>query len=376
MSSNPPKVNQYFFDCQFQAFKSFAKEKSGMEFISFASNPYVENQENYKYRIYEDARKNLGFQFWASSDIGSGKIVNSAIHAIELETNNLVPWQKRYGPKSRPHQLLFEAKEQPTLLREIEKALFSLYRENEDEKLFGWLVSLLGKKYPLIAYLFFLKDRSKYLPIAPDNFDRAFEHLGIDFTTSHKCSWENYSAYLDIIDEIKCLLSESLVIEVTLLDAHSFTWMLACQMQAENKLADVSAYFDLTTTEREILAKGRIGQDRFRADLISYWLTCAVTGFANPSLLRASHIKPWKRGDASERLNTFNGLLLSPTLDACFDAGYISFDDDGNILISRSLSNEDCKILGISADMSLRRIEPAHREFLKYHRENIFKSNA
>ncbi|RKY67696.1 MAG: HNH endonuclease, partial [Candidatus Latescibacterota bacterium] len=30
----------------------------------------------------------------------------------------------------------------------------------------------------------------------------------------------------------------------------------------------------------------------------------------------------------------YNGLLLSPNLDACFDSGFISFDDAGNILIS------------------------------------------
>jgi hypothetical protein len=46
-----------------------------------------------------------------------------------------------------------------------------------------------------IAYLYFLKDFSRYVPIAPNYFDQAFEMLGVVFVTSHKCSWVNYSTY-------------------------------------------------------------------------------------------------------------------------------------------------------------------------------------
>ena len=100
-------------------------------------------------------------------------------------------------------------------------------------------------------------------------------------------------------------------------------------MEKAGRLADVAEYLALSKSERDAIIKARIGQGGVRQSLIEYWSSCAVTGCANTQLLRASHIKPWKVADLKERLSLYNGLLLSPALDACFDAGYISFDDQG-----------------------------------------------
>jgi predicted restriction endonuclease len=132
------------------------------------------------------------------------------------------------------------------------------------------------------------------------------------------------------------MLAESLTVEVTFLDAHTFAWMLVGHMEHENMLADVQEYLNLSSSEREAVVKARIGQGRFRDSLIAYWSTCAVTGCMEDSLLRASHIKPWAKASLPERLSLYNGLLLSPALDACFDSGYVSFDDEGKILLTRS----------------------------------------
>jgi hypothetical protein len=87
------------------------------------------------------------------------------------------------------------------------------------------------------------------------------------------------------------------------------------------------------TTEAERLVVQRVGQDVFRAALMDYWGgRCAVTGCAEPLLLRASHIKPWALcATDAERLDVKNGLLLTAHLDAAFDAGLIDFDDAGQI---------------------------------------------
>ena len=53
--------------------------------------------------------------------------------------------------------------------------------------------------------------------------------------------------------------------------------------------------------------------------------------FEMPSLLIASHIKPWHVCDDKERLDKFNGLMLSPNIDALFDNGLITFDINGTI---------------------------------------------
>ena len=118
--------------------------------------------------------------------------------------------------------------------------------------------------------------------------------LGTDFKTSRRASWGNYSTYIVLISELKNMLAESLDTEVTLLDAHSFTWMLSAQMQAEKKLADVEDYLKLSKTERDAIVKARIGQGRFRKYLINYWSACAryrmhrvdtIKGFSHQTLV-------------------------------------------------------------------------------------------
>ena len=129
-----------------------------------------------------------------------------------------------------------------------------------------------------------------------------------------------------------------------------------------------------STTEVERLRKERIGQDVFRRALLNYWEdACAVTGVKNSTLLRASHIIPWARCESDEeRLNVHNGLLLVATLDAAFDAGLITFEDDGSILISSRLAESDQTSAGIGPDLKLARMNDEIKKRLDWHRLNLF----
>lgn len=80
----------------------------------------------------------------------------------------------------------------------------------------------------------------------------------------------------------------------------------------------------LSVTEKEVLIKSRIGQGKFRQNLINYWQGCSVTQCDNYPLLMASHIMPWRKADNRQRIDLFNGLLLTPNLDKLFDKGFIS----------------------------------------------------
>ena len=102
------------------------------------------------------------------------------------------------------------------------------------------------------------------------------------------------------------------------------------------------------------------------------WEGCAVTEVKLPSVLRASHIKPWRFSDNSERLDPYNGLLLLPQYDQLFDRGLISFDDDGDLLRSPALKHLDPAKLGIRLDDKLRKIAGEHIGFLQYHRREVF----
>jgi hypothetical protein len=123
-------------------------------------------------------------------------------------------------------------------------------------------------------------------------------------------------------------------------------------------------------TEAERLVIQRVGQDVFREALLSYWGgCCAVSGVADPRLLRASHIKPWAKCETdAERLDVYNGLLLAAHLDAAFDAGLVSFADDGKILFSARFTLADRYAIGIHDQLALRRVGARHLPNLAWHR--------
>lgn len=129
-------------------------------------------------------------------------------------------------------------------------------------------------------------------------------------------------------------------------------------------------------TEIERLAVQRIGQNIFREKLFEYWEgKCAITGLSIATLLRASHIKPWSDSTDSERLNVYNGLLLSPSLDLAFDKGLISFSDIGTIILSPTFYSSEAEKIGISSKFHLSTYQPQHEVFMKWHREKIFLLN-
>ena len=145
-----------------------------------------------------------------------------------------------------------------------------------------------------------------------------------------------------------------------------------------NPLQDIEKFKithkELTETEREAIVQSRIGQGIFRDDLKKYWgEKCAITECELVKTLKASHIKPWRSSNNTERLDVYNGLLLIPNLDSAFDYGYISFDNEGKIIISSLLKENDKAKLGIHSELRIRKVEESHLKYLEYHRQNIFK---
>lgn len=132
-------------------------------------------------------------------------------------------------------------------------------------------------------------------------------------------------------------------------------------------------YTTLDKTEQRQIIVSRLGQGNFRKNVIRLWGSCSLTGLQNLSLLRASHIKPWKDSDNQERLTPFNGLLLTPDYDFLFDKGYVSFLENGSILISNRLDGFARKVFDVKDDLRLRRVFPENKEYLDFHRSEIFK---
>lgn len=126
-------------------------------------------------------------------------------------------------------------------------------------------------------------------------------------------------------------------------------------------------------TEAERMVRQRVGQNKFREALLDYWGgACAVTGAAIPEVLRASHAKPWAECTTdAERLDVFNGFLLSANLDALFDRFLISFDEQGVLVIATALTEQDLLPLGISPGMKLRWVNALHQPYLALHRARL-----
>lgn len=133
-----------------------------------------------------------------------------------------------------------------------------------------------------------------------------------------------------------------------------------------------------SATEALRLTKQRVGQDLFRKALMDYWGgACAVTGLHLPELLRASHAKPWADcATDAERLDVFNGFLLSAQLDALFDSGLITFDEQGLLLPAAKLTDVHQVLLGLADEppLHLRWISAAHLPYLAWHRTHVFQS--
>lgn len=131
----------------------------------------------------------------------------------------------------------------------------------------------------------------------------------------------------------------------------------------------------LGDTEAERVQKVRIGQDRFRDALMNYWNgICPLTGISNSELLRASHIIGWADCDSDqERLNVYNGLLLSSLWDAAFDCGLVTFDDLGRAIISPAMNNKAVNALQIENAPALS-LTDEHRRRLGWHRTNRWQA--
>ncbi len=135
---------------------------------------------------------------------------------------------------------------------------------------------------------------------------------------------------------------------------------------------DIKAKEKMRATTKETLINARLGQGDFRAGLMKRWnAACAVTGCNQPEVLRASHIKPWKPSDNRDRLNPRNGLLLSANLDALFDKGLISFQDNGTMMISTQVSELTRSLLGLPARLR-KQLNDEEKGFLTFHRDTIF----
>lgn len=129
----------------------------------------------------------------------------------------------------------------------------------------------------------------------------------------------------------------------------------------------------LRDTDKRQLVRSRRGQGLFRSRLENIEKSCRVTGVSKRNHLIASHIKPWAESSNIEKLDGSNGLLLAPHVDHLFDKGYISFQDDGSLIVSPQLAPSVLADWGVQAKINVGGFTSKQRFYLAYHRDNRLK---
>lgn len=136
-------------------------------------------------------------------------------------------------------------------------------------------------------------------------------------------------------------------------------------LQADEKLQE---------TEKEALVLARRGQGKFKQNVSLLERRCRITQVDRPEHLRASHIKPWRDSSNQERLDGENGFLLTPSIDHLFDRGFISFEDDGTLLISPVAYKPALQRMGVSTNhaSNVGSFTDRQKRHLEFHRNFVF----
>ena len=71
----------------------------------------------------------------------------------------------------------------------------------------------------------------------------------------------------------------------------------------------------------------------------------------------------------------YNGLLFSPHVAHLFDRGYVSFADDGGLIVSRYLNPRVLKAWHIAPATRVEAFRPEQNAYLDYHRREVFEKH-
>lgn len=148
------------------------------------------------------------------------------------------------------------------------------------------------------------------------------------------------------------------------------------KMEEEDRVQKKIEDSRLSEAQKETVIKARVGQGKYRKQLLKEINYCPFTLVDDEHLLIASHIKPWKNSTTPEKIDSKNGFVFTPTFDKLFDRGYISFADDKSLMISPWLSKYNQQKLGLiegTIISHLPNVEGKRKVFLEYHRKFVFK---
>lgn len=259
---------------EFDAFLSFVSTRAPDHAVSF-SHPYLVDEEGYKRPLAAAALTALDLDSWRPDLIGRGHILRHVVQSFAAR----IPWAGGIQPNNLVHWQQIKPFAELPNVADLEHALYDLFKGTEPASSVYERLRAVGATYQIVAFLFFLKDPDRYLPISQERFDKAFRIIGIQgFKTWGAKSWENYATYVEIVGQVRRFLQSKFADEVSLLDAHSFLWVIASQMRrVEKSRADydkqVSAFQRAWPLERvRSMTLAEYAQAPGNKDSFCYWV--------------------------------------------------------------------------------------------------------
>lgn len=134
---------------------------------------------------------------------------------------------------------------------------------------------------------------------------------------------------------------------------------------------------DKEEAKKREISRAREGQGKYREQLLEQCRFCPFTMISDERLLIASHIKPWAASSDQEKIDPYNGFILSPLFDKLFDRGFITFTETKRVILSDFISPYTWKKINIRNGAHIRALpmDKKRIEYLKFHHESVFKGS-
>jgi putative restriction endonuclease len=142
----------------------------------------------------------------------------------------------------------------------------------------------------------------------------------------------------------------------------------------EHQIEEIASDISVPETTRLAVVLARRGQSLFKQNVQKIETACRITKVDRIEHLRASHCKPWRDASNAERLDGENGLLLTPAIDHLFDRGFISFESNGDLIVSPVAHPLSLQRMGVDVGQKINvgSFSQAQRGYLDFHRDNVF----
>jgi hypothetical protein len=268
------KFLKYIFD------KSILKKYSEEEavFKDF-KNKFLNDEEILdKKNIVTNARNILEIEKWELMIKTPGLIIGKLKEICNQKVSKPLITAPQYGTEKGQDTILYNLK--GDLVQEFEKKIFNLFLESTEEdtfsKNFDALIEFLEtNKLPIrsqfFAYISFIADHEKYIPIRIREFENVLEYYDC-YDKISKFSWKRYNTFLTLIQALKAKLSEKYPTPDTI-ETHSYLWVVSSILKNKEEIKkeimqknvqntseeDFSEYFKILENKNQFIFYGPPG---------------------------------------------------------------------------------------------------------------------